>query len=129
MTEEENKTITREKHPGRVAQGHKLAALMKKRKEEILRYKEQSTVQLQNSLQYRLQYRLQNSLHYSLQNNLQYSQMELMSITLVYLRSLPSVFVYFLHITLPRLKIKNKPMIKTINHQNDVICFRKIYNK
>ena len=45
MTEEERKVITREKHPGRVAQGHKLAALMKKRKEEILRSKEQSTVQ------------------------------------------------------------------------------------
>ena len=45
MTEEEKKTITPEKHPGRVAQGHKLAALMKKRKEEILRNKEQSIVQ------------------------------------------------------------------------------------
>ena len=45
MTVEEKKTITREKHPGRVAQGHKLAALMKKRKEEILRNKEQCTVQ------------------------------------------------------------------------------------
>ena len=45
MTEEEKKTITREKHPGRVAQGHKLAALMKKRKEEILYNKEQSTEQ------------------------------------------------------------------------------------
>ena len=33
------------KHPGRVAQGHKLAALMKKRKEEMLQNKpEQSTV-------------------------------------------------------------------------------------
>ena len=41
IEEEEKKTITREKHPGRVAQGHKLAALMKKRKEEILRNKEQ----------------------------------------------------------------------------------------
>ena len=39
------KAITRGKHPGRVAQGHKLAALMKKRKEEILRNKEQSSVQ------------------------------------------------------------------------------------
>ena len=37
MEEEEKKPITREKHPGRVAHGHKLAALMKKRKEEILR--------------------------------------------------------------------------------------------
>ena len=44
MTEEEKKIITQEKHSGRVAQGHKLAALMKKRK-EILRNKEQSTVQ------------------------------------------------------------------------------------
>ena len=45
MKEEEKKLITREKHPGRIAQGHKLAALMKKRKEEILCNKEQSTVQ------------------------------------------------------------------------------------
>ena len=45
MTEEEKKVITREKHPGRVAQGHKPAALMKKRKEEILRNKEQFTQQ------------------------------------------------------------------------------------
>ena len=45
MTEEEKKIITQEKHPGRVAQGHKLAALMKKRKEEILHTKEQSIVQ------------------------------------------------------------------------------------
>ena len=45
MTEEEKKVITREKHPGCVAQGHKLAAFMKKRKEEILRNKEQSTEQ------------------------------------------------------------------------------------
>ena len=45
MAKEEKKTITREKHPRRVAQGHKLAALMKKRKEEILRSKEQPTEQ------------------------------------------------------------------------------------
>ena len=42
MTEE---VITREKHPVRVVQSHRLAALMKKRKEEILRNKEQSTEQ------------------------------------------------------------------------------------
>ena len=60
-------------------------------------------------------------------------QMILKSMTLVCLQSLPLVFVYFLHITFP--KLKNKPMIarrlnmskKNINHQNDVICFRKIY--
>ena len=45
MTEEQKKTITQKKHPGRVAQGHKLAVLMKKRKEEILRNEEQSTEQ------------------------------------------------------------------------------------
>ena len=45
MTEEKKKLITQEKHPGHVAHGHKLAALMKKRKQEILRNKEQSTVQ------------------------------------------------------------------------------------
>ena len=39
MTEEEKKSIRREKHPGRVVQGHKLAALMKKIKEEVLRDK------------------------------------------------------------------------------------------
>ena len=30
MKEEEKKLITREKHPGRITQGHKLAALVKK---------------------------------------------------------------------------------------------------
>ena len=32
MMEKEKKVITRGKHPGRVTQGHKLAALMKKNK-------------------------------------------------------------------------------------------------
>ena len=50
MTEEDKKSVTREKHPGHVAQGHKLAALMKKRKEEILHNEEQSAVQ--SSVQY-----------------------------------------------------------------------------
>ena len=45
MTEEEKKAIAREKHPGRVAHDHKLAALMKKGKEETLRNKKQSSVQ------------------------------------------------------------------------------------
>ena len=34
MTEEEKKATIREKHPGRVTQGYKLTALMKKRKEQ-----------------------------------------------------------------------------------------------
>ena len=39
MKEEEEKIITQEKHPGHVPQSHKLAALMRKRKEEILHNK------------------------------------------------------------------------------------------
>ena len=109
MTEEEKKIITREKHPGRVPQGHKFAALMKKRKEEILHNKRtvsQSKYSSQCSLQYSSQYSLQYSIRYSLQYSshysLQHSQMILLPMTLVYLP-------YFLRITLS-LKIKSKPM-------------------
>ena len=56
-------------------------------------------------------------------------EMIIMSMALVYLRSLPSVFVYFLHITLFSLKIKNLSMKNRIKHQRDVMCFGKIYNK
>ena len=74
MTEEEKKAITRERYPGRVAQGYKLAALMEKRKEEILRNKEQSTEQS------------------TAQSNDTY-------MALAYLPSLPQVFEYFLNTT------------------------------
>ena len=47
MAEEEKKVITREKHPGCVAENHKLAALMKKRNKKYCVTK--------NSLQYSLQ--------------------------------------------------------------------------
>ena len=71
MTEEEKKTITREKHPGRVAQGHKLAALIKKRKEEILHDKEQSSVQptVQSTEQYSVQSTEQSTEQPSVQSN------------------------------------------------------------
>ena len=36
--------VTKEKHPGRVAQGHKLVALMRKRKEEMLQNKQSSVL-------------------------------------------------------------------------------------
>ena len=40
------------------------------------------------------------------------------------------VCVFFAYITLLRLNIKNKPMKHRINHQKNVICFKKnIYNK
>ena len=115
MTEQEKKSITREKHPERVAHGHKLAALMKKRKEEIIVTK--------NSLQYRIQYSLQNNLQYSLP----YSQMEIMSTVLIYFLSLP--LAYFVHVTLFSLKIKNSSMKNRINHQNGFMSLKGLYNK
>ena len=64
-------TITREKHAGRVAQGHKLAALMKKRKEEILCSKEQFTVQFteQSTVQFTEQSSVQSTEQPSVQSN------------------------------------------------------------
>ena len=53
----------------------------------------------------------------------------LISMALAYLLSLPLAFARFLHITFPRLQIKNNSMKNRMNYQNDVICFRKIYNK
>ena len=65
MTEQEKKLITREKHPGRVAQGHKLAALMIKKKRRNTAYKEQSTVQSteQSSVQSSVQPSGQSTVH------------------------------------------------------------------
>ena len=64
-------TITREKHPGRVAQCHKLAALIKKKKEEILRNKEQSTEQpsVQSTEQSTAQSTVQSTEQPSVQSN------------------------------------------------------------
>ena len=58
-------------------------------------------------------------------------QMILMSMALVCLRSLPLVFVYFLHLT---LTLNYLSMTNSINYQKDVICFRSddeknLYNK
>ena len=71
MTGEEKKTITREKHPARVAQGHKLAVLMKKGKKEILRVKEQSSVQptVQSTEQHSGQSIEQSTEQHSVQSN------------------------------------------------------------
>ena len=87
---------TREKHPGRVAQDYKFAALMKIRKEEILRNKEQSTVQ--STEQSAEQSSVQSIEQPSVQS------MILISLVLVCLLSLPLVFVYFIDITLSSLK-------------------------
>ena len=71
MTEEEKKIITREKHLGRVAQGHKLAALMKKRIYEILCNKEQSTEQstVQSTVQPSLQPSVEPTVQPTVQSN------------------------------------------------------------
>ena len=130
MKEGEKKMIAQEKHPGRVPQCHKLAALIKKRKEEILRNKEQSTEKstVRSSVQSTEQSSVQPKEQSSVQLKeavLQYSQMMLMSMASVYLPSLPLVFVYFLHLTLFSLKIKKPSMKNKINNQNDVLSFRK----
>ena len=112
MTEEGKKIITGEKHPGRVAQGHKLATLMKKRKEEILRNKEQSRVP--STEQSTEQCSVQSSLQPLVQSTVQAND--------AYIYGVGIFFTY------NASQAKNKkPSIKKnkINHQNDVICFRK----
>ena len=140
MTEEDKKLITREKHPGRVAQGHKLAALMKKRKKEILRNKELSTVQstIQSTVQCTVQFTVQSTVQSTAQPTVQPSGQS--NETYVYGADILVVLAIgvcvFLHITLFSL-LKNSSMIawrlsmskNRINHQKDVIWFRKIYNK
>ena len=61
------KTITREKHPGYVAQGHKLAAIMKKRKEEILRDKKQPSEQ--STVPSTVQHLVQSTVQSTVQSN------------------------------------------------------------
>ena len=71
MTEEEKKMITRQKHSGRSAQGHKRAALNEKSKEEILHSKEQSTEQqpVQSSVQSSVQQPVQPALQSTVRSN------------------------------------------------------------
>ena len=106
MTEEEKK-ITREKHLGRVGHDHKLAALMKKGKEETLYNKEQSTVQ---STELSTE---QSSVQSTLQSNNTYVyDVGILAVLAI------GVCVLFGYNT---SQAKNK---KT--RQNDVLCFRKI---
>ena len=107
MTGEEKKIITRLKHPGHVAQGHKLAVLMKKRKEEILRNKEHSTGQST----------VQPSVQSSVQSNYVYGVGRLAVFA-------TSVCVFFAYNTF-HPKNKKQTNEKKISHRNDVICFKK----
>ena len=95
MTEEEKKIITREKHPGRVTQGHKLSALMKKRKEEILHNKEHSTVQ--STEHSSIQSTEQSSVHSRVQSNYVYG------VGLLAVRAIDAC-VFFAYNTLPENK-------------------------
>ena len=126
-------TITREKHPGRVAQGHKLAALMKNKKEQILHNKEQPTVQSTE------QFTVQSTEHPSVQStehpSVQSTEQPSVQSNGAYVHGVGilaalviGVCVFFTYNTF-QPKIKNLSMKKRINDQNDVIYFRKIYNK
>ena len=90
---------------------------MKKRKEEILRNKEQSTVQsTEQSIE-------QSPVQSSVQSSVQYTeQPSVLPMALVYLRSLPSVSVYFLRTT-------TRSMKKNPLNQKGVIYLVKLYNK
>ena len=95
MTEEEKKIITREKHPGRVAQGHKLAALMKKRIYEILCNKEQSTAQSteQSTVQSTVQPSVQPSVEPTVQPTVQSNDTYVYCVGI--LAGFAVLFVYF----------------------------------
>ena len=125
MTEEEKKTITREKHPGRVAQGYKLVVFNKKRKEEILRSKEHSTEQ--SKKQPTEQSTEQPTVQSTIQSTVQSNDTYVYGIGTLALLAI-GVCVFFAYNT--SQKNKKKPIKNRINHQNDVICFSKnIYNK
>ena len=113
MTEEEKKIITREKHPGCVAQSHKLAAIMKKRKEDILHNKEQSTKQ--STEQSTVQPSVQSSVQSAIQSNYVYGVGILAVLA-------TGVCVFFAYNTL-QPKNKKQANEKKISHQNDIICF------
>ena len=115
MTEEE-KIITREKHLGRVAHGHKLAALMKKGKEEVLHNKEQPTVQStkQSSVQSTEQSSVQSTVQSTVQSSYVYGIGILAVVT-------TGVCVFFAYNT-----SQPKKFINEKKDQHDVICFKKI---
>ena len=126
MKEEEKKLITREKHPGRIAQGHKLAALMKKRKEEILCNKEQSTVQsterssVQSTEQPSVQSTVQSTENPSVHSTVQSNDTFIYGVGMLAVLAI-GVYAFFSYNT---FSLKKSSMEKRINHQNDVICFR-----
>ena len=106
-------TITREKHPGRVAQAHKLAALMKKKKEEILRNKEQSTAQSteQSSVQPTVQSTVQSTVKSTEQPSVQSNGAYLYGVGILVVLAI-GVYVFFAYNTFPKYK-------KLVNEKQD----------
>ena len=127
MTEEEKKAITPEQHPGRAAQGHKLAALMKKRKEEILRDKEQSTVQptVQSTVQSTEQPSVQASVQATVQPSVQSNDTHIYGVGIVAVLAIGACVFFAYNKKSSQLQTKNKPTKNNLlNHQNEVICFK-----
>ena len=91
---------------------------MKKRKEEVLRNKEQSSVQpTEQSIE---QSTVQSTEHRSVQSTVQSIYVYGIGILAIFAISI----CVFLDVTLSNLK--KSSMKNDINHQNDVICFKKI---
>ena len=120
MTEEEKKIITQEKNPGRVTQGHKLAAFMKKRREEILRNKEQSTEQ---SL---VQSTEQSSVQSSVQSTVQSNDTYIYGVGMLAVLAI-GVYVFFSYSAFS----KNKKQANEKKYQPQRLHFfkKKLYNK
>ena len=120
---EEKKTITREKHPGRVAEGHKLAAPMKKRKEERLSNKEQSTVQSteQSSVQSTVQSSVQSTEQTSVQSTLQSTEQPSVHSNGAYIHGVGILFVLAIGVSLfftyDTFQPKNKKLVNEKKNQ------------
>ena len=137
MTEEEKKTITRGKHPGRVAEGHKLAARMKKRKEEILRSKDLSTEQgkeqsTEQGKEQSTEQGKQESTEQGKQQSTEQGKEQSVQSNDTYVYGVGILVVLaidvcvFLYITLS-LKIKNEPIKKGSTTKTTSYTLRKIY--
>ena len=124
MDKTSKKEVTKDpKRQGRGKKSHEM--YMKRLKEKILEDNQLPTSSTSSSTSDLLHLPLPVTLRL-LRLPIPQGQIILTFMTLVCLLSLPLVFVYFLHIAIS-LKIINKPMKNRINHQKDVIYFRKIY--
>ena len=128
MIEEERKIITREKHPGRVARGHKLAALMKKRKEEILHNKKQSIQQqpVQSTQQLSVQSSVLSTEQPSVQSSVQSNDTYIYGVGMLAVLAI-GVYVFFAYNTFS--KNKKQANEKKYQPQRLHVFKKKLYNK